>query len=245
MFEGMEAIEVEHDGALLRGYMARPGEDASDDGPKPAVLVMHSAVGIAQDVNEATARRLADRGYLAVCTDMYGAELEGATPEQYTRAYEQNRADPGKQRERAVVWVEAVAARRDVDEDRIAAVGFCYGGMTVLELARSGADLRAAVSYHGILTTHAPAAPGTVRAHVVAYCGAGDPFAPLGDVDALRDELVVAGVRDYQITVFGHAAHGFTNPAAAGLAIDGVQYDHLANELAWNGTLVLLEQLLR
>jgi dienelactone hydrolase len=245
MFDGMEAIEVEHDGTVLRGYAAVPGGGSSGDGPRPAVLVMHSAVGIAQHVNEDTARRLADRGYLAVCTDMYGAELEGAAPEQYTRAYEQNLADPAKQRARAVAWLEAVTARRDVDEDRVAAVGFCYGGMTVLELARSGAELRAAVSYHGLLTTHAPAAPGAVRAHVVAYCGAGDPFAPLHDVDALRAELVRAGVRDYQITLFGHAAHGFTNPAAGDLAIGGVQYDHLANELAWNGTLVLLDQLLR
>ena len=85
---------------------------------------------------------------------------------------------------------------------RVAAVGFCYGGTTVLELARSGAALRAAVSYHGILTTHRPAEPGTIAGHVVAYCGAGDPYAPLADVDALRDELQRAGVR-YQVTTFG------------------------------------------
>jgi dienelactone hydrolase len=239
MFDGMEPIELEHDGTRLRGYAAVP-----DDGPaRPAVLVMHSAVGIAQEVNEVTARRLATRGYLAVCTDMYGAHLEGASLEQYTRAYEQNLADPERQRARAVAWFDAIAARPDVDGERVAAVGFCYGGMTVLELARSGADLKAVVSYHGILTTHARATPGAIRAHVVAYCGAGDPFAPQEDVEALRRELVDAGVRDYQVTLFGHAAHGFTNPVAAGLGLDGVEYDHLANELSWNGTLVLLEQL--
>ena len=76
---------------------------------------------------------------------------------------------------------DAVAeARPDVDAQRVAAVGFCYGGTTVLELARSGADVRAAISYHGILTTHAQAEPGAVRGHVVAFCGAGDPYALIG-----------------------------------------------------------------
>src|SRR5262249_10136723 len=155
--------EVEHDGTLLRGYAARP----AGAGPAPAVLVMHSALGIAHAVNEQTARKLADEGYLAVCTDMYGAHLEGAPLEDAGLAYAENHADPDKQRARTVAWFDAIAARADVDADRVAAVGFCYGGTTVLELARSGADVKAAISYHGILTTHARAEPGAVQGHVV------------------------------------------------------------------------------
>jgi dienelactone hydrolase len=235
MFEGMEPVEVEHGGTTLRGHAARP--DA--DGPVPAVLVMHSALGIAHGVNEPVARKLADQGYLAVCTDMYGGHLEGADIEDAGLAYAENLADPERHRERTVAWFDAIARRPDVDGSRVAAVGFCYGGTTVLELARSGADLRAVVSYHGILTTHRKAEPGAIRGHVVAYCGAGDPYAPLADVDALRDELERAGAR-YQVTTFGGVGHGFTDPEAARLGLEGVSYDELANDLSWNGTLVLL-----
>jgi dienelactone hydrolase len=238
VFEGTEPIEFDHDGARLRGYAVRP--DAT--GPVPAVLVMHSALGIAHAVNEPIARKLADQGYLAVCTDMYGADLEGASIEDAAVAYGQNLAAPERQRARTVAWFDEIARRSDVDGARIAAVGFCYGGTTVLELARSGANLAAAVSYHGILTTHAPAQPGAVPGHVVAYCGAGDPYAPLADVDALRDEMQRAGVK-YHVTIFGTAGHGFTDPDAARLQLDGVSYDELANDLSWNGTVVLLQQL--
>ena len=113
--------------------------------------------------------------------------------------------------------------------------------MTILELARSGADLKAAVSYHGTLNTHARAEPGAIKGHVVAYCGAGDPYAPLADVDNLRQELQDAAVEHYQITIFGGVAHGFTDPESAVLHLEGVEYDALANDLSWSGTLVLLQ----
>jgi dienelactone hydrolase len=235
-FAGMESVELEHEGTLLRGHVARPAAA----GPAPAVLVMHSALGVAHAVNEQAARKLAERGYVAVCTDMYGAHLLGAAIEEAGLAYAENLASPDKQRARTVAWFEEVARRDDVDDTRVAAIGFCYGGMTVLELARSGADLRAAVSYHGILQTHARAKPGVVRAHVAAYCGSDDPYAPPDDVDALRRELVDAEVERYAVTVFGGVGHGFTDPEAGDLQLDGVAYDPIAHEVAWNGTLALL-----
>jgi dienelactone hydrolase len=236
MFEGMEHIEFEHDGTRLRGYAALP--DTTE--PAPAVLVMHSALGVAHEVNESTARKFAERGYVAICTDMYGAHLGGASVEDSGRAYAENLADREKQRARTIAWFDRIATRPDVDDERVAAVGFCYGGMTVLELARSGADLKAAVSYHGTLTTHARAEPGAIRGHVVAYCGAGDPYAPLEDVDNLRKEMLDAGVKNYQITIFGAAVHGFTDADAARLHLEGVEYDALSNDLSWTGTLLLL-----
>ena len=191
MFEGMEHIEFEHEGTPLRGYATKPSGGTE---PSPAVLVMHSALGIAHNVNEPIARKLAERGYVAICTDMYGAHLAGASVGDAGRAYAENLADPEKQRARTVAWFDRIAARPDVDDERIAAVGFCYGGMTVLELARSGAGLRAAVSYHGILTTHAPAEPGTIPGHVVAYCGAGDPYAPVeAGFEQAKTNLYAAG----------------------------------------------------
>ncbi len=111
----------------------------------------------------------------------------------------------------------------------------------MLELARSGVDVQAVVSYHGVLQTYARAERGVIQGHVVAYCGAGDPYAPLDDVDALHAEMRDAEVANYQITVFGGVGHGFTDPHAADLELDGVDYDPLANDLSWNGTLVLLD----
>jgi dienelactone hydrolase len=137
MFEGMDPVEFEHEGTLLRGYAARP----DGDGPAPAVLVMHSALGISHKVNEATARELAARGYVAVCTDLYGAHLAEPTIEEAGTAFAANLAAPEMQRARIVAWFDTIASRPDVDEDRVAAVGFCYGGMSVLELALSGADV--------------------------------------------------------------------------------------------------------
>ena len=229
VFEDMEPIELEHEGTHLRGYAALP--DAP--GPSAAVLVMHSGLGIAHEMNEPVAQRLAAEGYVAVCTDMYGVG----------RTFNENDNAPDKQRARTVAWFDTIAARPDVDDERVAAVGHCYGGTTTLELARSGANVKAAVSYHGTLTTHAKAEPGAIRGHVVAYCGARDPMAPPEDIDTFHQEMRDAGVSNYQITVFGAAAHGFTDPDAAALNMDGVRYDALSNDLSWNGTLVLLQHL--
>jgi dienelactone hydrolase len=241
MFDDMEAVELEHDGTRLRGYAAVP----DGDGPFPAVLVMHSALGIAHAVNEPAARKLCDLGYLAVCTDMYGAHLEGAGMEAAGQAmHEMNTVNPERQRARTVTWFEHLAARPDVDPRRIAAIGFCYGGMTSLELARSGVDLRAAVSYHGLLTTHARAEPGAIKGHVVAFCGDGDPYAPHEDVEALRQEMLDAGTRQFQVTIFGAADHGFTDPDAAVLNLEGVRYDELSSSLSWASTLALLAHVL-
>ena len=239
MYDGMEILEREHEGTLLRGYAALPG----GTGPASAVLVMHSGLGIAHGVTEVTARKLADVGYAAVCPDMFGADVAGAPVEESSRAYAEMMAAPEMQRDRIIGWFDMVANRPDVDSQRIAAVGFCYGGMCVLELARSAADVKAVVSYHGTLSTHAKAQPGAVRGHVLAFCGAADPYAPLEDVDNLHKELRDAGVKNYQVTIFGAAVHGFTDPDAAALNREGIRYDALSNDLSWNSTLVLLQHL--
>ncbi|API60827.1 hypothetical protein BSL82_17340 [Tardibacter chloracetimidivorans] len=238
MFEAMEAIELEHGGTLLRGYVAKP----EGEGPFPTVLVMHSALGMNHKVIEPTAKKLAQLGYMAICTDMFGAHLEGASQAECGAALgELMIENPAKQRARTVAWFDQVAARSDVDAGRIAAIGFCYGGTTVLELARSGADLRAFISYHGGLATHVKASPGAFKGHVVAYCGGSDPFVPQEHVEALHQEMIDAGHRDYQITVYGAADHGFTDPDSAALNMEGVAFHKLSNDLSWGGTLILLE----
>jgi dienelactone hydrolase len=151
---------------------------------------------------------------------------------------------PELMRSRGNRWLEAVKALPQVDPSRVAAIGYCFGGLCVLELARSGADLQAVVAYHGLLTTQIPAAPGRIKAEIAAYCGAKDPYAPLTDIEGLRQELEAAGAH-HQITVFGDAEHGFTDPHADRNGRPGISYNALADKVSWAGTLALLEAKLR
>lgn len=238
---GGDIIRCMHEGVALEGLVARP----SGLGPFPTVMVMHSAHGLREQVRD-TIAKLASLGYLAIATDMYGAEVQNAAIEAAHSAYGQFiGAGMAKVRSRSLAWLEAVRALPDVDAARVAAIGYCFGGHCVLELARAGADLQLVVSYHGTLKTHAPAEPGVPHCEVVAYCGAQDPFAPIEDVDALRRELTAAGAR-YQITVFGDAAHSFTDPDAERMSpdIEGIRYNAIAHRVSWAGTLTLLAALL-
>ena len=233
-----EPMDMVHGGERLRGQVAIP----DGEGPFPAVLVMHSAVGLNRFYKD-IGPRLATLGYLAVSTDMYGADADISSAEGYGPLFARFQQDGDFLRSRVVAWFDAVRARADVDTARVAAIGYCFGGQCVLELARSGAEARAVVSYHGVLTTHAPALPGAVKAHVAFYCGANDPFAPMADITALRKEMEAAGA-SYAVTVFGDAAHGFTDPHAASFGMEGIAYNAMADKVSWAGTLAILEQVL-
>jgi dienelactone hydrolase len=234
----MEPIRCEHDGTKLEGLVALP----AGSGPHPAVLVMHSALGLRHMVQD-TAERLAALGYLAVATDMYGVDAALDTPESAGKLYQALGEAPDLLRARTVRWFDTVAARGDVDAGRIAAIGYCFGGKCVLELARSGADVKAVVSYHGILSTHAPASPGSIRGEVVAYAGREDPYAPVAQIEGLRAELVAAGAR-FHICEFAGVAHSFTDPDASAMNMPGIAYDAIADLVSWAGTLALLETVL-
>ena len=236
--EGLEPVRCDHDGFALKGYCAAP----KGDGPFPAVMVMHSGHGLRKQIAEKV-KLLAELGYVAVATDMYGADADISTPEAAGQHYAGLIEDMAKLRARTVAWLDAVAARKDVDAQRIGAIGYCFGGMCVLELARSGADVKAVSSFHGVLTTQSPARPGTVRAQVAAYCGTEDPYAPLADIETLRKELSAAGAR-YEIMEFAGVAHGFSDPSMDDFGLDGIRYDRVADRVSWAGTLALLDAVL-
>jgi dienelactone hydrolase len=243
MMTDLQAFHCDHQGTRLEGLMARPAGAGESGGPFPTVMVMHSANGLRHQVRD-TVEKLAALGYLAIATDMYGAEIQAGSQEdihaEYTNFFGDNQHNV---RPRALAWFEAVAAHPEVDPKRIAAIGYCFGGHCVLELARAGADVQLVVSYHGTLSTHARAEPGVPKCEIAAYCGAHDPFAPLDEVEALRRELAEAGAR-YQVTIFGEAAHSFTDPDAANMGMEGIRYDRMAHRISWAGTLALLEETL-
>lgn len=230
----LQPVTCEHEGVTLKGYAAIP----QGQGPFPAVLVMHSALGLHHMVQD-IARNLAGLGYLAVATDMYGVQADLSAPEKAGEHYMALLGTPEKLRARTALWFDTVSARADVDSARIAAIGYCFGGKCTMELARSGRDVKAAVSYHGLLTTHAPAQPGQIKGEVAAWCGALDPFGPPEETVAFRQEMVAAGA-SWQISEFGKVAHGFTDPKAEG-GMPGIEYNAIADKTSWAGTLALLE----
>jgi dienelactone hydrolase len=163
---------VKHDGVDLVGQVNLP----DIPGRRPAVMVMHNAHGLGEQVRQG-ACRLADLGYVAVATDMYGGGRHHDDPEASGRSMMEFFDAPERLRARMVAWYEALKKRPDVDPERVAAMGFCFGGMCVLELARSGADAKAFISFHGLLSTNQPAPPSSVEGSVAIYTGGKDPYA--------------------------------------------------------------------
>lgn len=232
----MQTITLTHAGANLAGQLAAP---EATSGLLPLVLVFPSALGLGKHAL-ASAQRLAELGYLGMGVDMYGDGLYSPSGAETGVHFETFLKSPQLLRDRVNAWLEHARTLPGVDPARIAAIGYCFGGHCVLELARTGADLAAVVSYHGILTTQSPAAPGTIKAEVAAYCGGKDPFAPAETIDGLRRELEAASAR-HQVTIFGDVEHSFTDPDAALMGRPGISYDALADRVSWAGTLALLE----
>lgn len=234
MDERFEPIACNHDGIALEGFAIRP----HGHGPHPAVLMIPGATGPGPSF-EAAVRALADRGYVAIAVSMYERGADISTPQSAGRYFADLMGRPEVLRDRVVTWFETIRPLPGIDPARIAAVGYCFGGKCVLELARSGAPVRAVSSFHGLLATHAPATPGAVAARIAVWTGGRDPYAPRADFDALRAELDHAGA-DYSATEFAQARHAFTDPDHDGIA-EGIAYDAAAHRIAWSGTLALLE----
>lgn len=230
----LQHVEYVSNGTVLRGELALPAAA----GKHPAVLVMHNAYGLG-DHMRTVASRLAKLGYVALATDMYGDGVFHTDLMKASASLGPLLGAPDLLRARTVGWYEILAALPNVDANRIAAIGYCFGGQCVLELARSGADIKAAVSYHGLLTTPMPAQPGAIKGEVAIYTGAQDPYAPRDHVEGIRAELIAAGAK-YQITEFGEAGHAFTDPNAAVAARPGIAYHALSDAISWAGTVALL-----
>jgi len=192
----------------LHGFLAI---DAARRDTRPGILVVHGGAGL-DDHARGRARRFAEAGFVAFACDMYGEGITGR--EAIMRHVMDLRNNRDKLRQRAQLAIDLLRAHPQVD-GRLAAVGYCFGGMTVLELARGGAALMGTVSVHGSLDTTAPAQPAAVQGKILICHGALDPHVPMTQVAAFVEEMKQAGV-DYQLIVYGGAMHGFTHETATG-----------------------------
>ena len=232
-------IDYRCEQANLRGYLA--WNDSAE--PQPGILVVHEGLGLGDFAME-RARRLAGLGYVALAADMFGERRQARNLQEVATLVGGLRAEPEKLRARGRAALETLAALPQVDARRLAAIGFCFGGSVVLELARAGADLRAAVSFHGVLATKMPAVSGKVKASVLVLTGADDPLAPPDQVADFENEMRAAAVRDWQVISYGNTLHGFTNPAADGSMLRSALYNAQADRRSWASMQSLFDEVL-
>lgn len=228
-------VEYEHDGDLLEAVVL-----SIDERPRPGVMVSHAWAGRGA-FEMVKASELAEAGYAVFALDMYGKGVLGTSPEECAALMTPWRADRRRLAERQLAALEIARMQPEIDPTRIAAIGFCFGGLCVLDLARTGADLAGVVSFHGIYSRpdHETA---PITSKVLILHGRDDPMCPPEDVLAIEQELNDGGV-DWQLHAYGHTMHAFTNPAAQNPE-GGTEYNQVSARRAWAAMLSFLAEVL-
>lgn len=204
------SIEVSHGGVRAEGLLV---VDDRYPGTRPGILVCHTIRG-RTDFEDDKARLLAAMGYAALTVDLYGVETRGDDLQRLREHMDAFRTDRAALQTCLLRWFDVVRERPEVDSAAIAAIGFCFGGLCVLDLARTGADLAGVVSFHGLFDPPDNTGDKLIRAKVLALHGWDDPLATPAAVEALAAELTKQGA-DWQIHAYGNTLHAFTNPAAS------------------------------
>lgn len=232
-----KTVTYQHEGVTLEGYLAW---DDAVSGPRPGVLIVHQWMGLS-DNERMRADMLAGLGYVALAADVYG---QGVRPQNVSEA----QAEAGKYygdrnlfRGRLQAGLTALRGQQGVDPQRLAAIGYCFGGGGVLELARSGADLVGVVSFHGSLDTPLPAAPGAVKGRILVCHGAVDPYVKPEAVQGFIAEMEAAGV-DYEIDMYAAAVHAFTQKGAGDDPSRGAAYNKKADQRSWRALQAFLAE---
>lgn len=234
----LQNIDYQDGATRCKGLLAF---DEQRSGPLPGILISH-AWGGRDEFVEQKARELARLGYAAFALDMYGNGKLGHSVEENSALMTPFVNDRALLARRITAALTALRALPQVDARRIGAMGYCFGGMCVLDLARSGADVRGVVSVHGLLQP-----PGSARtqikAKVLALHGHDDPMVPVADVVAFEQEMTAAKV-DWQVHVYGGTKHAFTNPAATDPTAPTV-YNDAADRRSGKALLDFFEEVLR
>jgi dienelactone hydrolase len=211
-----------------------------DGQARPTVVLIPTVMGVT-DLEIGFGRLLVELGYNGFVADLFGKEFRGAPRDTMFGEMNRLKSDRAALRRRLLDVLELAQGLNEVNSHQIVVAGYCFGGMCALDLARTGVDIAAAVSFHGLFDPPG-LPPEKIKAKVVAFHGWDDPMVPPEKVVALGNELTEAG-SDWQIHAYGHVGHGFTNPRASELQIDGVAYNALAAERSWTSFINLLEEL--
>jgi len=220
-------IEYEDGGVVLEGRLA--WNDAAA-GPLPGVLVAHAWAG-RSDFEDGKADRLAELGYAAFALDLYGKGVRGNSVEENAALMQPFLEDRGMLQRRLLVSLATLRAQPEVDSSKVAAIGFCFGGLCVLDIARTGEDLAGVVSFHGLFGAPGNTEGNSIKAKVLALHGWDDPMAKPDAAVALGRELTTMGA-DWQLHAFGNTMHAFTNPGANDPGM-GTVYNAAADRRSW------------
>ena len=223
-----QTIEYQQGDTTLEGYLAY---DDSFTGKRPGVLVVHQWMGLT-DYEKHRAEQLAQLGYVAFCADIYGKGVRPKSTGEAGPLAGKYKGDRALLRARVNAALDVLEKTPLVDSRRVAAIGYSFGGTTVLELARSGADIAGVVSFHGGLDSPAPADGKNIKSKVLVQAGADDPFQKPEDLTAFENEMRDAKV-DWQITFYGGAVHSFTQPMAGNDNSKGAAYNEKADKRSW------------
>ena len=220
-------VKQDYNGQTLDHVLVHDGSGAA----RPTVLIIPTVMGV-QPLEMGFADRLAGLGYNSLIADLFGRRFTpGVDKEAAFAAMGELRSDRAALRDRLLAVLDRVRSLEQVDSGKLAVIGYCFGGQCALDLARAGADVAAVASFHGLFDPCGlPAQP--IKAKVAAYHGWDDPMVPPEAVVALGKELTEAGA-DWQIHAYGHVGHGFTNPRASDIGIEGVAYDVTAERRSW------------
>lgn len=222
----------------LQGFLAY---DSSKSGPRPSVIIAHQWDGRSPFVEE-RARTLATAGYAAFALDMYGKGVLGQSTEENMKLMTPFMEDRKKLAQRIQAGLDTAKAQAEVDESRVAAIGYCFGGLCVLDLARSGAGVRGVASFHGLLKPPGHTIGQKIGAKVLVLHGAEDPMAPMEDVIAFDKEMTDVDA-DWQIHIYGHAKHAFAVPGADNAEL-GLKHNASAQRRSWATALNFLQEVL-
>lgn len=214
--------------------------DANIKGKRPVVLVVHDWIGRGA-YDERRTKDLAALGYLAFSIDVYGKNVRPKDRTEASKAAGQWRGDIAALRTRLKAGMDAALALDNADTSRVAILGYCFGGTAALELARSGADVDGAISFHGGLVSATPEDAKNIKGKVLVLHGADDK---VETALKLHEEMKAAKV-DYQIVLYGHAVHSFSNPAAGNDPSTGNAYDEKADRRSWEDMRDFLAEVLK
>jgi len=233
------AVEYSTGGVTCEGLHV---VDRTKSGKLPSVLIVHQWTGVSEN-EKMRARMLAELGYNVFVADIYGKGIRPQPPEAGKEAGKY-KTDRKIYRERLLAGLEQLRKTPQAESGQIAAIGYCFGGTGVIELARSGAVVKGVVSFHGGLDSPAPADGKNIKGKVLALHGADDPFVPARDLAAFEQEMKDAGV-DYKLVQYPGAVHAFTQKAAGSDSIKGAAYNEAADKASWEEMRQFLDRLFK